>query len=112
MRVAVVGAGYVGLVSGACFSDFGHLVTCIDTDAAKVERLKSGGIPIFEPGLDVIVKRNHDADRLVFTTECGRAISGAYVVLIADGTPSRRGEGLADVSVVREAARQVARYVD
>jgi len=112
MRVAVVGSGYVGLVSGACFSDFGHVVTCIDTDAAKVARLKEGGIPIFEPGLDVIVKRNHDADRLFFTTEFGPAISGADVVLIAVGTPSRRGEGLADVSFVMEAARQVARYVD
>src|SRR6202011_242714 len=71
MRVAVVGSGYVGLVSGACFSDFGHVVTCIDTDAAKVARLKEGGIPIFEPGLDVIVRRNHDADRLFFTTEFG-----------------------------------------
>jgi UDPglucose 6-dehydrogenase len=112
MRVAVVGSGYVGLVSGACFSDFGHVVTCIDTDAAKVARLKEGGIPIFEPGLDVLVKRNFDADRLFFTTEFGPAISGADVVLIAVGTPSRRGEGLADVSFVMEAARQVARYVD
>src|SRR3954467_8229960 len=88
MRVAVVGSGYVGLVSGACFSDFGHVVTCIDTDAAKIERLKNGGIPIFEPGLDVLVKRNFDADRLFFTTEFGPAISGADVVLIAVGTPS------------------------
>jgi UDPglucose 6-dehydrogenase len=112
MRVTVVGAGYVGLVSGACFSDFGHFVTCVDKDAAKVDQLNCGRIPIFEPGLDALVARNVEAGRLSFTTEAGPAIAAADVVLIAVSTPSRRGEGLADVSFVMEAAREIARHLD
>jgi len=109
MRVTVVGTGYVGLVSGACFSDFGHLVTCVDKDAAKIDRLKRGELPIFEHGLDEVVQRNVASGRLSFTAEMGPAVGEADVVLIAVGTPSRRGDGFADVSFVMDAARKIAR---
>jgi UDPglucose 6-dehydrogenase len=108
MRVTVIGTGYVGLVSGACFSDFGHIVSCVDKDAAKIARLNNGEIPIFEPGLDDIVARNAKAGRLFFTTDSKAAIASADVVMLAVGTPARRGDGLADVSFVMEAAREVA----
>src|SRR5947208_2418558 len=98
MRVSVIGTGYVGLVSGTCFSDFGHVVTCVDKDGAKIQRLRRGEIPIFEPGLNQLVERNIAAGRLFFTTELGNAIRSTDVVLIAVGTPSRRGDGFADVS--------------
>ena len=108
MRVTVVGTGYVGLVSGACFSDFGHVVTCIDKDASKIARLQRGQMPIFESGLEELVQRNVEARRLFFTNEIGPAVRSADVVLIAVGTPSRRGDGFADVTFVMEAAREIA----
>ena len=112
MRVVMIGTGYVGLVSGACFADFGHHVTCIDKDASKIERLKSGGIPIFEPGLDKLVEQNVRAGRLDFSTEAAEAVAGADAVFIAVGTPSRRGDGHADLSYVYAAAEEVAGLID
>ena len=112
MRVAMIGTGYVGLVSGACFADFGHVVTCIDKDAGKIERLQSGGIPIFEPGLDKLVADNAKAGRLFFTTEAAEAVRTADAVFIAVGTPSRRGDGHADLSYVYAAAEEIAGLVD
>jgi UDPglucose 6-dehydrogenase len=112
MHVAMIGTGYVGLVSGACFADFGHTVTCIDKDAAKIERLKSGGMPIYEPGLDLLVAQNVKAERLFFSTEAADAVKGADAVFIAVGTPSRRGDGHADLSYVYAAAEEVAGLVD
>lgn len=109
MRVAMIGTGYVGLVSGTCFSDFGHDVTCVDTDIAKIERLKAGIMPIFEPGLDDLVARNVAGGRLHFTTDLPAAVAHADVVFIAVGTPSRRGDGHADLSYVHAAAREIAR---
>ncbi|MDA5194708.1 UDP-glucose dehydrogenase family protein [Govanella unica] len=107
MRVTVVGTGYVGLVSGACFSEFGHDVICVDKDAGKIERLKKGGIPIYEPGLEDLVARNVDAGRLTFTTHLADAVKGADAVFIAVGTPSRRGDGHADLSYVYAAAEEI-----
>jgi UDPglucose 6-dehydrogenase len=112
MHVAMIGTGYVGLVSGACFADFGHTVTCIDKDAAKIERLKGGGIPIYEPGLDLLVAQNVKAGRLFFSTDASQAVRDADAVFIAVGTPSRRGDGHADLSYVYAAAEEVARLVD
>ncbi|WP_084396276.1 UDP-glucose dehydrogenase family protein [Henriciella aquimarina] len=108
MRVAMIGTGYVGLVSGACFADFGHVVTCVDKDAGKIERLKQGEIPIYEPGLDELVAQNVNAGRLNFTTEAKDAIAEADAVFIAVGTPSRRGDGHADLSYVYAAAEEIA----
>jgi UDPglucose 6-dehydrogenase len=112
MHVAMIGTGYVGLVSGACFADFGHTVTCIDKDAGKIERLKAGGIPIYEPGLDVLVARNVEAGRLFFATDAAEAVKDADAVFIAVGTPSRRGDGHADLSYVYAAAEEIAGLVD
>ena len=112
MRVAMIGTGYVGLVSGACFADFGHKVTCIDKDASKIARLERGEIPIFEPGLDALVASNVKEGRLSFTTEAGQAVREADAVFIAVGTPSRRGDGYADLSYVYAAAEEVAGLVD
>jgi len=109
MRVAMIGTGYVGLVSGTCFSDFGHDVTCVDNDSSKIERLKAGIMPIFEPGLDDLVARNVAGGRLHFTTDLAAAVADADVVFIAVGTPSRRGDGHADLSYVHAAAREIAR---
>ena len=108
MRVAVIGTGYVGLVSGACFADFGHVVTCIDKDAGKIARLEKGEIPIFEPGLDVLVATNVKEGRLFFTTEATEAVRTADAVFIAVGTPSRRGDGYADLSYVYAVAEEIA----
>lgn len=108
MRVAMIGTGYVGLVSGACFADFGHEVVCVDKDASKIEALERGEIPIYEPGLDVLVNGNRFAGRLSFSTDLGPAVRGADVVFIAVGTPSRRGDGHADLSYVFAAAEEVA----
>ncbi|MEP9377797.1 UDP-glucose/GDP-mannose dehydrogenase family protein [Aquabacter sp. CN5-332] len=108
MRVAMIGTGYVGLVSGACFADFGHHVTCVDKDSAKIAMLKEGRIPIFEPGLDELVTRNAAAGRLDFDTDLTRAVKEAEAVFIAVGTPSRRGDGHADLSYVFAAAREIA----
>ena len=107
MRVAMIGAGYVGLVSGACFADFGHQVTCIDKDAAKIAALKRGEIPIFEPGLAELVESNVRQGRLEFATEAPR-IGEAEAIFIAVGTPSRRGDGHADLSFVYQAVREIA----
>ncbi|MCR5878670.1 UDP-glucose/GDP-mannose dehydrogenase family protein [Phenylobacterium sp. J367] len=112
MHVAMIGTGYVGLVSGACFADFGHVVTCIDKDAGKIERLQQGGIPIYEPGLDALVASNVKAGRLSFTTDAAEAVRKADAVFIAVGTPSRRGDGHADLSYVHSAAEEVAGLVD
>jgi len=112
MRVAMIGTGYVGLVSGACFADFGHVVTCVDKDASKIERLKKGEIPIYEPGLDDLVAQNVNAGRLNFTTEAKDAIADADAVFIAVGTPSRRGDGHADLSYVYAAAEEIAQLMD
>ena len=108
MRVAMIGAGYVGLVSGACFADFGHDVVCVDTDSAKIEQLRAGNMPIFEPGLPGLVAANVRAGRLTFTGDLATAVRGAEAVFIAVGTPSRRGDGHADLSFVHAAARSVA----
>src|SRR5271155_4213543 len=108
MRIAMIGTGYVGLVSGACFSEFGVSVTCVDKDAGKIERLTRGEIPIFEPGLDQLVAGNTAAGRLSFTTDLGAAVNGADAVFIAVGTPSRRGDGHADLSFVFTAAAEIA----
>ena len=108
MRVAIIGTGYVGLVSGACFADFGHTVTCVDKDAGKIEKLKNGVMPIFEPGLDSLVAANVKEERLFFTTEAEEAIRDADAVFIAVGTPSRRGDGHADLSYVYAAAEEIA----
>jgi UDPglucose 6-dehydrogenase len=109
MRIAVIGTGYVGLVSGACFSEFGVSVTCVDTDAAKIARLRRGEMPIYEPGLESLVADNTAAGRLSFTTELLPAIEGADAVFIAVGTPSRRGDGHADLSYVFAAAAEIGR---
>ena len=108
MRVTMVGTGYVGLVSGACFSEFGHTVTCVDKDVRKVEALRRGEIPIFEPGLDKLVAENAAAGRLSFTTDLAEAVVGADAIFIAVGTPSRRGDGHADLSYVYAAAEEIA----
>tara|TARA_R110000787_G_scaffold58218_7_gene132731 strand:+ start:6108 stop:7412 length:1305 start_codon:yes stop_codon:yes gene_type:complete len=112
MRVAMIGTGYVGLVSGACFADFGHIVTCVDKDASKIERLKNGIMPIYEPGLDALVASNVAAERLFFTTDAAEAIKDADAVFIAVGTPSRRGDGHADLSYVYAAAEEIAGLMD
>jgi UDPglucose 6-dehydrogenase len=109
MRIAMIGTGYVGLVSGACFSEFGVSVTCVDKDAGKIARLQGGEIPIFEPGLEKVVEANVRAGRLGFTTDLAAAVKGADAVFIAVGTPSRRGDGHADLSYVFGAAEEIAR---
>ena len=111
MNIVVIGTGYVGLVSGACFSEFGFSVTCVDKDAAKITALKQGIIPIYEPGLDDLVKRNYSAGRLTFTTDLGPAVQAADAVFIAVGTPTRRGDGHADLSFVFAAAEEVAGHL-
>jgi len=108
MRIAMIGTGYVGLVSGACFADFGHRVICVDKDQAKIAALDSGEIPIFEPGLDELVERNVKENRLEFSTDLPSAVKSAEVVFIAVGTPSRRGDGHADLSYVFGAAKEIA----
>ncbi len=112
MRVVMIGTGYVGLVSGACFADFGHHVTCIDKDASKIERLEQGIMPIYEPGLDVLVESNVKAGRLNFDTDAANVIKDAEVVFIAVGTPTRRGDGHADLSYVYAAAEEIAHLID
>src|SRR3954468_17347870 len=108
MRIAMIGTGYVGLVSGACFADFGHQVTCVDKDAGKIESLRRGEIPIFEPGLDALVAANVKAKRLDFATDLKAPVAEADAVFIAVGTPSRRGDGHADLGYVHAAAREIA----
>ncbi|MGL4309250.1 MAG: UDP-glucose dehydrogenase family protein [Paracoccaceae bacterium] len=108
MKIAMIGTGYVGLVSGVCFSDFGHDVVCVDKDPAKIELLKSGTVPIYEPGLDVIMNRSVAAERLTFTTDLAAAVDEADAVFIAVGTPTRHGEAQADLSYVMAAAKEIA----
>jgi UDPglucose 6-dehydrogenase len=108
MRIAIIGTGYVGLVSGACFSDFGHDVVCVDKDASKIDALERGVMPIYEPGLDELVGRNAREGRLSFTTSIGEGVKDAEAVFIAVGTPSRRGDGHADLSYVYGAAHEIA----
>ena len=112
MRVAMIGTGYVGLVSGACFADFGHDVICVDKDPSKIERLERGEIPIFEPGLDDLVAANVRGGRLSFALDGAEAIRSADAVFIAVGTPSRRGDGHADLSYVYAAAEEIAGLID
>ena len=112
MRVTMMGTGYVGLVSGACFADFGHTVTCVDKDASKIERLERGDIPIFEPGLEDLVARNVREGRLTFTTDATEAVRSSEAVFIAVGTPSRRGDGHADLSFVYAVAEEIAKLMD
>ena len=112
MRIAVIGSGYVGLVSGACFADFGHDIVCIDKDAGKIAQLEAGRMPIFEPGLADLVARNTAARRLSFTTDLAAGVRGASAIFIAVGTPSRRGDGYADLTYVYAAAREVAAVAD
>jgi UDPglucose 6-dehydrogenase len=112
MRVAMIGTGYVGLVSGACIADFGHQVTCVDKDATKIAALNAGEVPIYEPGLGDIVRANAGQGRLSFTTALSEAVRAADAVFIAVGTPSRRGDGHADLSYVYEATREIAEALD
>jgi len=112
MHIVMVGSGYVGLVSGACFADFGHHVTCVDKAVEKIEALKKGVIPIFEPGLDALVESNVKAGRLSFTTDLKGAVAKADVVFIAVGTPSRRGDGHADLGYVYAAAGEIAEAIN
>jgi UDPglucose 6-dehydrogenase len=112
MRIAMIGSGYVGLVSGACFAEFGFEVTCVDKDADKISSLEAGKIPIFEPGLDDLVAKNHEVGRLTFSTDLSTAVAEADVVFIAVGTPSRRGDGHADLSYVYAAAEEIAQSLD
>ncbi|MCX7324426.1 MAG: nucleotide sugar dehydrogenase, partial [Hyphomicrobiales bacterium] len=107
-RIVMVGSGYVGLVSGACFADFGHDVICVDKDPQKIELLNRGEIPIFEPGLKELVAKNVAAGRLSFTLNLPDAVGGAHAIFIAVGTPSRRGDGFADLTYVYAAAREIA----
>src|SRR5688572_7262393 len=111
MKIAIVGSGYVGLVTGVCLADFGHEVICIDKDQRKIEALERGEIPIYEPGLSDLVKSNVAAGRLSFTTSLASAVPSAEVVFVAVGTPSRRGDGHADLTYVYAVAREVAASV-
>lgn len=108
MKIVIIGAGYVGLVSGACLADFGHEVHCIDTDERKVEALRAGRIPIFEPGLETLVAQNMRAGQLFFGTDLAASVVGARAIFVAVGTPSRRGDGFADLTYVHAAARDIA----
>jgi UDPglucose 6-dehydrogenase len=112
MHIAMIGSGYVGLVSGACLADFGHVVTCVDKDAGKIAALQRGQMPIFEPGLAEIVVNNARQERLFFTTDIAKAVRGADAVFIAVGTPSRRGDGHADLTYVFDAAREIAGAIE
>jgi UDPglucose 6-dehydrogenase len=111
MRIAMIGTGYVGLVSGACFADFGHSVCCIDKDAGKIDGLNAGRMPIWEPGLEAIVKANAERGRLTFSKELGEGVGDAEAVFIAVGTPARRGDGHADLTYVFDAVRELAKVI-
>ena len=110
MNVVMIGSGYVGLVSGACFAEFGAQVICVDVDESKIARLQGGQMPIYEPGLGALVERNVNAGRLAFTTDLA-AVAAADLVFIAVGTPTRRGDGHADLSYVYAAAKEIARHL-
>lgn len=108
MKIAMIGSGYVGLVSGACFADFGHQVICVDKDQGKIDSLHENIMPIYEPGLANLVQRNVDSDRLSFSTDLATSVKDCDAVFIAVGTPSRRGDGHADLSYVYAAADEIA----
>ena len=112
MRIAMIGTGYVGLVSGVCFSDFGHQVVCVDKDAGKIARLDRGEVPIYEPGLEALMRKNVAAGRLTFSTDLAAGMKGAEAAFIAVGTPARRGDGHADLSYVYAAAEEIAAQID
>src|SRR6478735_12225912 len=111
MRIAMIGTGYVGLVSGACFADFGHQVCCIDKDEAKIDGLNQGKMPIWEPGLEALVKANVDRGRLTFSKGLDEGVKNADAVFIAVGTPARRGDGHADLTFVFQAVRELAKVM-
>src|SRR5581483_3281703 len=111
MRIAMIGTGYVGLVSGACFADFGHQVCCIDKDGGKIDGLNAGRMPIWEPGLESLVKTNVEHGRLTFTKDLAAVVAGAEAVFIAVGTPARRGDGHADLTFVFQAVRELAKVM-
>src|SRR5215213_3828090 len=111
MRIAMIGTGYVGLVSGSCFADFGHQVTCVDKDSGKIDALNAGRMPIWEPGLEALVKANAERGRLRFTTDLAGGVEAAEAVFIAVGTPARRGDGHADLTYVYDAVRELAKIV-
>ena len=108
MKIAMIGTGYVGLVSGVCFSDFGHDVVCVDKDPSKIEMLEAGKVPIYEPGLDELMAKNVAAGRLSFSGDLAEAVDGAEAIFIAVGTPTRRGDGHADLTYVMAAAAEIA----
>ena len=111
MKIAMIGTGYVGLVSGVCFSDFGHEVVCVDKDSSKIDQLNAGEVPIYEPGLEALLAKNVEAGRLSFTTDLAEAMQGALAVFIAVGTPTRRGDGHADLTFVYAAAQEIAQHI-
>jgi len=111
MRIAMIGTGYVGLVSGACFADFGHQVACVDKDSSKIDGLNAGVMPIWEPGLEALVKANVERGRLTFTTDLAKGVEQAEAVFIAVGTPARRGDGHADLTYVFDAVRELAKAI-
>ena len=111
MKIVMIGTGYVGLVSGVCLADFGHEVICVDNDNAKIEMLNSGEVPIFEPNLKSLINKNVNASRLKFTTDLKESMRGANVVFIAVGTPSRRGDGHADLSYVYAATNEISKNI-
>ena len=112
MNICMIGAGYVGLVSAACFSEFGWKVACIDKDAGRVDSLKRGEVPIYEPGLDDLLKRNIDGGRITFSADLGPAVKAADLIFLAVGTPMRRGDGYADLSYVYAAVEEIAPHLD
>ena len=112
MKIAMIGTGYVGLVSGVCFSDFGHEVVCVDKNADKIAQLEAGQVPIYEPGLTELMAKNVEAGRLTFTLDLAQAVADADAVFIAVGTPTRRGDGHADLTYVFAAAEEIAHAID
>ena len=112
MNITIIGTGYVGLVSGICFAEFGFNITCVDKEIKKIQKLQDGEVTIYEPGLEVILKRNIDANRINFSTNLESAVRSADIVFIAVGTPSRRGDGHADLSFVFNAAEEISKSIN
>ena len=111
MKICIIGTGYVGLVTGACFAEVGHIVTCVDTDESKIDRLKIGDVPIYEPGIEDLVKRHQETKQISFTTDLAEGMDDCDVAFIAVGTPSREGDNQADVSRVFEVAQSIAELI-
>jgi len=112
MKITMIGTGYVGLVTGTCFAEFGHHITCVDKDQEKIEMLLNGSLPIYEPGLDALVAKNMREGRLIFTTSLPEAVADAEAIFLAVGTPSsRRGDGYADLTYIYEATKEIASYL-